>query len=246
MHPARDLLLSLGWPAVASCSLAMAVGRGDPDPAGMALLACGTATAYGLDRWVDHRPGESDTFRRILLIAIAVTTLLGGLLAVTAWWRFQVCVLLGVISGAYVPLKRHIPKNILTSIAWTVGCCTLPFASAPDPHHAYWGAAVSVLAIMIANTVLCDIPDVAEDRRAGVRGITPKYGPQAGVKVVLTAGTAGVLAGLLSRHYPLALTAACFGPLAVLMGEDPGRTSLRKYGDLIVTLVPGPLSLVLQ
>jgi len=241
----RTLILSLGWPALAAVSLAMAVGRGDPDPMGIALLALATAAAYGLDRWVDHRPGEPKVFRKALLISVAICVVVGAGIALTSWWRTGICAVLGIISIAYVPLKRVIPKNLLTSISWTVGACTLPFAAPPDLHHAYWGSVICVFAIMVANTVLCDIPDVAEDRKAGVRGITPRFGAKAGATLVVLASLLGFITGVITSHVPLAITAALLGPVGVLMGRDPTRSSLRKAGDLIVTFVPGPLSFFL-
>jgi 4-hydroxybenzoate polyprenyltransferase len=244
LHATRELLLCFGWPALASVSLAMAVGRGDPDPAGIALLACGTATAYGLDRWVDHRESGNTSFRTALLVITLLIALIGGVLAISSWWRFQICIVLGLISGAYVPLKKVIPKNILTTVAWTVGCCTLPFATAPNLHHAYWGSVICVFCIMVANTVFCDIPDREEDRQAGVKGITSRFGAQAGIKLVLTASTLGIFAGGITGHLPLAVTAACFGPLAVLQQQKPHRKDLRKWADLFVTFVPGLLSLL--
>ncbi len=240
----RSIVLAMGWPALAVVSLAMAVGRGDPDPFGVMLLALSTAAAYGLDRWVDHRKGEAELFRRMLLIAVIFCVVLGGAIAVTSWWRFSICAVLGAISAAYVPLKRFIPKNILTSISWTVGACTLPFSTPPNLHHAYWGAVTCVFMIMVANTVLCDIPDVEEDRKAGVRGITPRFGAKAGALLVAVSSGIGVITGIFTSHYPLAFTSAMLAPLGFRLARDPKNGTLRKAGDLIVTFLPGPLSLL--
>jgi 4-hydroxybenzoate polyprenyltransferase len=241
----RALLLTMGWPAAAACSLAVAVGREAPSVAGLVLLACGTATAYGLDRWVDRRAVDAPGLRRMLVIVCLLAALCGGVLATTAWWRFQVCVVLGVLSGAYVPLKRYIPKNVLTTVAWTVAASTLPFDAPPDLHHAYWGSVLSVFCIMAANTMLCDIPDVAADRAAGVRGITVRFGPRAGAIGVVLWGSLGVIAGAVTGHLALAVTAGLLIPLGLALGRNPAWTRARMLADLAVTVIPGPLALLL-
>ncbi len=242
---AKAILLCLGWPALASISLAMAVGRGTPDLQGILLLACSTASAYGLDRWIDHRPQESKTFRKGLLIAMGFCILAGGALALTSWWRFRICVLLGVISAAYVPLKTYIPINLLTATAWTVGACTLPFTEAPRMHPAYWSTVGCVFAIMVCDTVLCDMPDVEDDRKHGVRGITPRFGSTAGGILVIGFSLLGMILSWHSDHLSLGVTSAVFLPLSILLIRNPNRRWVPNWGDRLVTFLPGPLSLFL-
>lgn len=242
----REILLCLGWPALASVSLAIAVGRGEPDPQGILLLACSTASAYGLDRWLDHRPDESAAFRKGFLFAVAVCVLSGGLLAITSWWRFRICVALGLISAAYVPLKRHIPKNLLTATAWTTGACTLPFAEAPGMHPAYGTTVFSVFAIMVCNTVLCDLPDVQDDRAHGVKGITPRYGAMAGGALIVVFSLLALLSSVHNGNIPLGVTSLPFIPFAIVLAKDPSRRSIPRWGDHVVTWIPGTLALILD
>ena len=241
----REVLLCLGWPALASVSLAIAVGRGQPDLQGILLLACSTASAYGLDRWVDHRPDESADFRKALLIAVLVCVGIGGLLAVTSWWRFRICVALGLISAAYVPLKRFFPKNLLTATAWTTGACTLPFQEAPALYPAYGTRVFSVFAIMVCNTVLCDLPDVEDDRAHGVKGITPRFGARAGAALIVLFSLLSLGSSVHSGNLPLGVTAFPFIPFAILLARNPSRRSIPRWGDHVVTWIPGTLALLI-
>jgi hypothetical protein len=74
----KALLLTLGWPAAASVSLAIAVGKHPFSLPGLLLLACCTATSYALDRWMDHPKTDSDSFRNILLLSLLLVVCLGG------------------------------------------------------------------------------------------------------------------------------------------------------------------------
>ena len=129
--PARELLLSMAWPAAAAVSLSVAVGGRDVTGLGLLLVASGTVAAYGLDRVIDCRETDPPGLRRVMLICVAIASLAVAVLACTAWWRFQVCAVLGLVAAAYVPLKRYVPKNVMTTLCWTVAVSTLPFAGQP-------------------------------------------------------------------------------------------------------------------
>ena len=162
------------WPAAAAVSLSVALGGRNVSLLGLLLVACGTMAAYGLDRLIDKRNTDFPAFRNALLLCVLAASLATGILSCSAWWRIWVCSVLALIAGAYVPLKRIIPKNVLTSVAWTTATATLPFSTRPTIDSTFIASVVTVALIMLANTILCDIPDVTADRQAGVRGVIAK------------------------------------------------------------------------
>lgn len=237
--------MTMAWPAAAAVSLAVAVGGRAVTPWGLLLLACGTAAAYGLDRLIDRRDCDPILLRRALLACVVLAAAGTGLLACTAWWRFKVCLALSVVAGAYVPLKRFIPKNVLTALAWTAAIATLPFAGLPALDRAFASSVLAVALIMAANTLLCDLPDVAADRQSGVRGIAPRLGVRAGAFAALTFGLLGLLVASLAGRWGLAVTALGLALLAVLLARDPAQARYRLLADALVVCLPGPLALLL-
>lgn len=239
-------IVTLFWPAAAAVSLAVAVGGPEVTALGLLLLGCGTMSGYGLDRLIDRRGLDPPGLRRGLGIAVVGTSVVALVLACTALWRFKVCVILGVLAGCYVPLKRVLPKNALTVPAWTIAVSALPFADAPDFSGRYAAAATAVALIMLANTVLCDLPDVEEDRRAGVRGIAARFGVRAGAVYAGVAALLGTASAAIHDHPGLAVTAASLVPLAVVLGRNPTTRWARQAVDLVVTVLPGPITLLTQ
>lgn len=243
---ATTLLLTMAWPAAAAVSLAVAVGGPELNPFGLMLVACGTAAAYGLDRLIDRRDSDPRPLRRALQFCVLLAALGTGLLACTAWWRIKVCVVLAVVAGAYVPLKRHIPKNLMTIFAWTTAVFTLPFEGRPSLDTTSVAAILAVAFIMAANTLLSDLPDVAADRKAGVRGIVPRFGVHAGAFVAGAYGVLGVIAALYGDRRALAITAGVLALLAIFLASPPQQSRHRLLADLAVTFLPGPLALLLR
>jgi 4-hydroxybenzoate polyprenyltransferase len=232
------------WPAAAAVSLSVAVGGHRVTKLGILLVACGTMAAYGLDRLIDNRDRDAKQLRQALVVCVLIAAAITGVLACTTWWRFDVCIALGLIAGAYVPLKTFIPKNVLTTFAWTAAIATLPFAEQPPLDPIFRASILSVALIMAANTVLCDIPDVAADRIAGVRGITPRFGPRVGAIAAVLFGNLGAfVAGSVGR-WGLAITALSLAVLAILLVRNPNRGLYRKFADGCVTVLPGPLALL--
>lgn len=240
------LLLTVLWPAAAAVSLSVAVGGRWVSGMGLVLVACGTMAAYGLDRWIDGRHRDDNQFRRILFMIVVFASASTGVLACTAWWRLQVCAALGVIAAAYVPLKRVIPKNVLTTIAWTAATATLPFDGRPSFDPAYGASVLAVALIMAANTVLCDLPDYAADRQAGVRGITPRFGPRVGGSAAVVCGVLGALVAGSVGRWGLAFTALGLAVLATRLARQPSRGLFRLLADGLVTVVPGPLAWIFR
>lgn len=233
---------TLLWPAAAAVSLSVALAGRDATGSGLLLVAFGTMAAYGLDRWVDRRDSDPRDVRRFLAGAVLLASAATAALACTSAWRFRVCAALAVIAGAYVPLKRVVPKNLLTTAAWTAATATLPFSGMPRLDATFAASVAAVALIMAANTVLCDVPDVAADRAAGVKGITPRFGPRAGRWAAAICGAAAAfIAGSVGR-WGLAMTAGALMTLAWLMARRPDHRGYRLWVDAVVTLLPGPLA----
>lgn len=243
---ARALMLTMAWPAAAAVSLSVAIAGERVTTAGLLLVAAGTMAAYGLDRLVDRWRLDPAELRRALVTAVAITATATAVLASSNGWRFRVCAVLSLIAVAYVPLKRHIPKNLLTTFAWTAATATLPLAARPELDARYALSIASVACIMSANTILCDIPDVAADRRSGVRGITPRFGARAGAVAAITFGMLGAVTSIRSGHPGLAVTSASLAALGVLHARDKGRGVHRYLADGVVTALPGPLHLLFR
>ena len=200
--------------------------------------------AYGLDRLIDRKDRDPVLLRRAMIICVVLAAAMTGALACTAWWRFKICLLLSLIAGAYVPLKRFIPKNVLTVVAWTVTISTLPFAGQPPMDPTFTASVLTAAMIMAANTTLCDIPDFAADREAGVRGITPAFGPLAGATAAVMFGCLGVISAGSVGRWGLALTSFSLVVLAILLAHNPKRVMIRYIADGLVTILPGPLALL--
>lgn len=240
------LLYTLVWPAAAAVSLAFAVSQFDVTWLGMSILVSGTMAGYGLDRLIDRRQIDLPETRRVLLICVAAATLATVGLALIEPWRIQICALLGVMAGGYVPLKRIIPKNLLTAPAWTIAVCVLPPATLPEFDSRFFWSILTVALIMLTNTVLCDLPNIEEDRRAGVRSFTVRFDYKAGAIFARFMALFAVFAGIRQGNLGLILTAMGLIPVAILMQINPHRRGARQMADLVVTIIPGPVTLLLS
>ena len=236
------LARTMAWPAAATVSLAYAAGGDAVTPHGLALLACGTMAAYGLDRLVDRRDRDPVLVRRALMAAVALAALAAAGLALPDVWRLAVCAALGLIAGLYVPLKRVLPKNLMVTTAWTGAIVTLPFAAFPAFDADLRSAAAAIACMMMADTLISDIPDHEADRRRGFRGITPNFGPKVSAAVACIAALAGCAIAAPNGHVPLAATSLSLAVPAVLLGRDPSRTKLRLVADGLVTVLPAALT----
>ncbi len=159
-----SLFVTLIWPALASVSLSICDwrdGRDSPWSAAGCKWYHDSIWIGSMDR---QSPCRFTHCSKNPLVLYCVGILSTGLLACSAWWRMQVCCLLGIIAGAYVPLKRLVPKNVLTTVAWTAATSTLPFATQPAIDSVYLGTVVAVALIMLANTIVCDLPDYDIDK----------------------------------------------------------------------------------
>lgn len=233
------------WPALAALSLAVAVGGLEVTTLGLMLLCCGVMCTYGLDRLIDRRGVDSIATRQALKLAVILSSIVALILACTALWRFLVCCVLGVLAGGYVPLKRVVPKNLVAVPAWTIGCCALPLASAPEINGHLIASSLALAFIVFANMVLCDIPNIEEDRRAKVRAIAVRFGARAGAMFAGSIALIGAIIALAFHHIGLAVAAVWLIPLAVILGRDPMNHRARLAVDEAVIFLPGPITLVM-
>ena len=105
---------------------------------------------------------------------------------------------------------------------------------------------LAVAFIMAADTILCDLPDIATDRRAGVRGITPRFGLRAGAGAAVTFSCLGALSEGSVGRWGLAVTAVGLTILAVLLARNPDNNRLRLLADGLIIFLPGPLALLFR
>ncbi len=168
-------LLHYWWPLAMGLSLAIVVRRAtgrEWDPYGLALLLCGIAAAYSLDRvgdaWASRTP-------RLAWLLIAAGIGASALCAVLMWWlpaTTRVIVPVLALCCALYPAMKKQPllKTAVVSIAWTWSAIALPFH---DGSWAGWQSALVPVAVPLtllvaAGCVMCDLKDVDRDRRAGV------------------------------------------------------------------------------
>ncbi len=231
-------------PAAASASLSIALGGREVTGLGLMLITSGTMAAYGLDRLIDHRDSDSKALRRTVLVCVVLASIAAGVIACSTWWRFQVCVVLALLAGGYVPLKRYVPKNALTTAAWTTATATLPFASQPSLHLSFAWAVLTVALVVLTNTILCDIPDFESDQRLGVRGITPRFGPRAGAIAAMACSALALIGASVIGSLGLILTSIALNALALAALSRPNHKSIRLFADVFVTILPGPIALL--
>lgn len=168
-----------------------------------------------------------------------------AVLACTAWWRLEVCLVLGVIAGAYpVEEGRAEERAGGGGLDGRDGHAAVRGRAPMD--SAYWAEVATVACIMAANTIVCDLPDVQADCKAGVRGFTPMLGVQAGAAAAVFFGLLGAEVAAWAGRWGLATTSLTLPPLAVLLARNPQQGKFRRLADWVVTALPGPLALLFR
>jgi 4-hydroxybenzoate polyprenyltransferase len=144
----------------------------------------------------------------------------------------------------YIPLKRWIPKNLLTAVAWTAAVFGLSLEGLA--LDARTGFAIAALLLTIAsNANLCDLPDVERDREARVRGFGPWLGVHATARIAGSFGLLGALCAVAAGAWALCVPAILYGVLGWVFAERLAEErSLRVWIDAALIL-PGPISLLL-
>lgn len=150
---------------------------------------------------------------------------------------------LGALGFLYIPLKRHIPKNLLTAAAWTLAVVVLPFDTLPVDAVVI-GSAAAIFLLIYAAAVLCDVPDVAEDRLAGVCGLAPKFGEMRAAKIAAVLALANVALSVVLGAWTLAAPALIFAALGFFSVGWLARSSVSRFAVDALLVLPGVLMLL--
>ena len=208
---------------------------------GSLTLIGGVAAAYSLDRLLDAPAAER---RRVMLRFLPPLAVGAGMVAFGLWRvpsQWMLILVLAVCGGAYVPLKRFIPKGMLTAGSWAAAVVWLPCAQ-PPTIQAGLPVALCVLLIVAANAALCDALDVEIDREKGVRGLAPLLGARrASWLAAVAAGMGGAMA-ITIGPWPLAVAAAPLMVTGILPASGFFSGWRRTLLDLMLAL-PGAVAL---
>ncbi len=204
---------------------------------GSLTLIGGVIAAYSLDRLLDA-PEEQRrrVFGRFVPpLVVGSGAVVAGLVIVPAHWFIVAG--LALIAGAYVPLKRVLPKGALTASGWAVAIVWLPCAVTPT-LAAGVPIAICVFVIVIANAMLCDALDVDIDRQHGVRGLGPWLGARTVSRIAAVLAIAGGFLAFALGPWPLAAAAI---PLAIFGCLPPvrGGPNLQRTALDLVLVLPG-------
>jgi 4-hydroxybenzoate polyprenyltransferase len=210
---------------------------------GSLTLVGGVMAAYSLDRVLDAPQTER---KRVTLRFLPPLLVGSGMVAVGLWKvpsHLWLVALLALFGGAYVPLKKFVPKGVLTAGAWAMGVVWLPGARTPTFAEG-WSVALCTLLIVGANAVLCDTLDVDADRRNGVRGLGPWLGEAKASAVATAMAVAGGVTAFTTGAWPLAAAALPLAIAGVVRGWPKARETRRTALDLVLVL-PGVVCLCL-
>lgn len=210
---------------------------------GSLTLVGGVIAVYSLDRM---RDAEAVSRRKMIgrfgpaFVAGCAMVVVG---LVTVPTHVPLVALLAIIGGAYVPLKRTVPKGVLTAGAWAIALVWLPSAQTPTVA-AGWPVAVCLFLIVIANAILCDALDVEIDRAKGVRGLAPWLGARRASAVAAVLACGGGVLAVVHGPWPLAVAASSL-ILAGAVPDVPRGVELRKMALDLVLVMPGVILLVM-
>jgi len=210
---------------------------------GTMTLLGGVIAVYALDRVRDAAMADRSTMvaRFGGPFVLGCVMVVAGLALVPK--HVPIVLALAIVGGAYVPLKRLVPKGVLTAGAWATALVWLPGATTLSVS-AGMPVAASLFLIVIANAVLCDALDVESDRAKGVRGLAPWLGARrASLAAAVLAFGGGVLAVL---HGPWPLAVAAGGLMVACAVPDvPRGVEWRKIALDLVMVLPGAVVVAL-
>ncbi len=201
----------------------------------------GICAAYAWDGLLDAPPGGYRWGWRHAHFALSGVALLAAIL-----FHRQLLLsvlLLGALGFLYIPLKRLIPKNLLTAAAWTLAAVALPF-DALRFNGAIAGGVGAIFLLIYAAAVLCDVPDVAEDRAAGVCGLAPQFGETTAAKIAALMALASVLLSVAVGAWALAVPALILAALGFFSVGWLARASVSRFAVDALLVLPGVLMLL--
>lgn len=208
------------------------------------LIAClaGVHAAYVFDGLADS--GRLRRFwreRRMLWLVAAGLAMLAAVVADGS--LLLPLSLLSLLGLLYVPLKKIIPKNLLTAMAWTISIMALSLHG-HERDATTLGYAVAMLLILIANANLCDLPDLEADRKHGVLGLTPVLGPRLASRIAGTLAAIGSVIALSLGAWPLAVPGIIFALAGWVAWSAIQRHPQRRWLIDAILLSTGPLTLL--
>lgn len=207
---------------------------------GSLTLIGGVVAAYSLDRLLDATAEE----RRWVALRFVPPLAVGAGMVATGLWRvpsqWMLIAVLAVCAGAYVPLKRFIPKGVLTAGCWAAAVVWLPCAQPPGVGDGL-PVALCVLLIVGANAILCDALDVEIDRAKGVRGLAPLLGAKRVSWIAAGAAGAGAAMAITIGPWPLAVAAVPLMITGIVPASGFFSGWRRTFLDLMLAL-PGAVT----
>lgn len=236
----RLIIPGVGW----ALSIAMARSLGATvDWWGVLACVAGVHGAYRFDSLAD-RLGFRGLWRDRHLWGVIFDGALVACAALASPRLIAPLVFLSLAGLFYIPLKRWIPKSLLTAGAWTGTVFALSLAGHAMTADSAMAAAALFLAVA-SNANLCDLADVEDDRNNQVVGFGVMLGARATARIAGTFGFAAAGLAATSGVYALCFPTVAYGVVgwgfSNLLAE---RRDLRLWvdGALVST---GPISLLL-
>jgi 4-hydroxybenzoate polyprenyltransferase len=236
----RILIPLVGW--TLSIASARAVGA-SVDWLGLGACILGIFSAYRLDHVLD-RPGgllAAEARQELGVIAAAALLLLGIALAQPS--LFAPLAVLGALGVFYIPLKKFIPKNLLTASAWAVCIVTLSLQLTPlSREHAM--ATALIFFLVLSNATLCDLPDIERDREDKVVGLVPAFGTRTGGRIAAAAACTSLVIAAALESAAFAIPCAVYIVLGAGFSTSVASHPKQRWLLDAVLVLPGPISLL--
>jgi len=240
------LLLQYWLPVALGWSVAMVIKRADGGAfshSGLTLLLAGIGAAYSFDRIVDHSGWTPRWVRRSLITAL---TLCAGTISflilsgrITSDSLRVIAVLTGV-SLIYPRIKRlPLAKTAAVVLCWTWACSTLPQAGGCR-HWFTLDVTLPLTLVVTSGCILCDLKDIAEDRRQHVGSLPAILGIRPSCLVTTFLSLIAATLAIFHHRFGLAVGAL----LMAIAAQFPSLLKRNPTGPILIDsilLVPGIL-----